>query len=639
MSPQTPLVCFVSASGQNVFFDELLGAMRTELDATGVATSEAVDHFPAIEPGLVYVVVPHEFFSLTFERAHPSEAQLARTIAIETEQPGTHWFEHAASVAAMCAVTIDINRLGVAALRKKGVDARYLRFGYVPSWDVWAGDEHAERPVDVTFMGGATPRRQIALGRCAEVLSRRPTALHLFENLAPHTAGGSPHFLAGERKWRELARSKIIVNVHRDELGYFEWQRVIGAASNGCVVLTEHSIGQQPFVPGVHYVSTSYDSLPSVLEALLADEARLARIRTDAYRLLRDELPLAGSIGVLRQAAEDVLAHATPASVAASRASAPAPKPAALPPIEYLAVIERQQREEPAVMRMALKHLLIEQRQLRRQVAELTEARAPATITEQLSGPYARARPRVSVLVTVYNYEHAVVEALRSVAASTYGSIELVVVDDASTDGSAATVRRVLDEELDWLPAKQLVRSRNVGLAAARNLAARHARGEYVFILDADNAVYPHAIERLVDALDANSSAGFAYGILQQVTGDEIVGLMSWLGWDPYRLRWGNYIDAMALIRRDALGAIGGYTGDGRLYGWEDFTLWCAFAEAGYNGVRVPEIIARYVAAAHSMISLTNIDASEAYAALGRAHPFMTGRDLRDRSSAGAAAG
>src|SRR5690242_17517220 len=113
MSPQSPIVCFVSASGQNVFFDELLGAMRDELAAGGVVTRQAVDHFPAIEPDLVYIVVPHEFFSLTYERAHPSEAQLARTIAIETEQPGTHWFEHAASVAGMCAVTVDINRLGV----------------------------------------------------------------------------------------------------------------------------------------------------------------------------------------------------------------------------------------------------------------------------------------------------------------------------------------------------------------------------------------------------------------------------------------------------------------------------------------------------------------------------------------------
>jgi Glycosyl transferase family 2 len=626
MGSESPTVCFVSASGQNVFFDELLDAMRDALEACGVPTRAAVDHFPELEPGLVYVVVPHEYFALTFERAHPREPQLARTIAIETEQPGTHWFEHAASIAARCAVTIDINRLGVSALRRKGIDARYMRFGYVPGWDVWGGDPHAERPIDVCFMGGGTPRRTVALGRCAGFLSERRTALHLFETFQPHTQA-SAHFLAGERKWRELARSKVIVNVHRDELGYFEWQRVLGAIANGCVVLTEHSLGHQPLIPGRHYVSTSYDSLPYVLESLLDDEERLHRIRTDAYALLRDELTLARSIGVLRDAAHHVLAKAgDQPPLRRSAAPRPAPKPPQLPTIEYARLVE--QRDEGSLTRMALKHLLLGQRRLRRELDALRSGEAATKVTEQCFGPYERVTPRVSVLITVFNYERAVREAIESVAASTYGDFELVIVDDASHDGSVAAVREAL-AELPWLPAKHLVRTHNAGLPAARNLAAGHARGEYLLILDADNSIYPNALERLAGALDADPGAAFAYGILEQVSGDhEVVGLMSWLGWDPLRLRYGNYIDAMAMIRRGALRAAGGYTTDVRLYGWEDFALWCAFANAGWRGVRIPEIVGRYVAAAHSMIAITNIDATEAYAVLGRDYPFMTGRDL-----------
>ena len=69
---------------------------------------------------------------------------------------------------------------------------------------------------------------------------------------------------------------------------------------------------------------------------------------------------------------------------------------------------------------------------------------------------------------------------------------------------------------------------------------------------------------------------------------------MSWLDWDPERLAWGNYVDAAALIRRRLLVEVGGYATDPRLYGWEDFDLWCTFAGRRLHGVRVPEIVARY---------------------------------------------
>jgi hypothetical protein len=91
---------------------------------------------------------------------------------------------------------------------------------------------------------------------------------------------------------------------------------------------------------------------------------------------------------------------------------------------------------------------------------------------------------------------------------------------------------------------------------------------------------------------------------------------LSYLEWDPQRLRYGNFIDAMAMVRRQALLDAGGYVTDPRLHGWEDFALWCAFAQKGLDGVRVPEILARYRVAAHSMISITNIDTSVAWTLL-----------------------
>ena len=213
--------------------------------------------------------------------------------------------------------------------------------------------------------------------------------------------------------------------------------------------------------------------------------------------------------------------------------------------------------------------------------------------------------------------------AIESVALQRYGDIELVAVEDASTDGSLDAIRRAL-AAAPWLPARVIARGENGGLPNARNLAIEQARGEYVFILDADNTLYPHAIERLVEALDGDPGAAYAYGILEQF--DPSKGphdLMSWLAWSRSRFSYGNYVDAMALIRRDVLTEVGGYTTDMRLHGWEDYALWCALADRGHRALQVPEILARYRTSRHSMVSVTNVDAEEAFAVLHDRYAFL----------------
>jgi hypothetical protein len=126
-------------------------------------------------------------------------------------------------------------------------------------------------------------------------------------------------------------------------------------------------------------------------------------------------------------------------------------------------------------------------------------------------------------------------------------------------------------------------------------------------MLDADNRVYVNGIGRLVGALDADTDAAFAYGMLAIFSDSGPIGLRSTYPWRPERLRMGNYIDAMALWRLRSLRALGGYGVDPRLHGWEDYDLWCRAAEAGYQGSFVPEIVARYRTTMHSMLSVTNL--------------------------------
>lgn len=610
-----PTVCFVSASGQNVFFAELLDALADALVEQGIAVERAVDYFPELRDELVYVFVPHELLPLLMPDAHPSEPQLQRSVTICTEQPGTQWFEESARISKRAAGAVDINRLGVTALKKRGVDARFLQLGYTPRWDRWLGERDSERPVELAFLAGVTPRRLKAVAHCARHLAGRRTELHLPEALVPHQAD-SDFFLSGTRKWEMLRRSKLLMNVHRNELGYFEWQRAIEAMVNGCVLLSEHSLGFEPLIPGEHFVSVSFDSLDVALEALLEDEDRLAQMRTSAYEFLRDEHPLSASIQVLAETVSEVASHPIPTAGRRVRETVPRPKSPQIPPPEYERI--EQSRTELDSLRMATKQLLLDQREMRRTLRDLqltvSGERRQEDVLERL-GLRSDDAPRVSVVITVYNYAPLVGAAIDSVAASEFTDYELVIVDDASTDRSGDAIRAAL-ARAPWVSATLITRPYNEGLARARNLGAETAAGELLFVLDADNAIYPHALGRLVQAMDETPEAAFAYGIIEQFGVDGPVGLMSYLGWDAERLRYGNFVDAMAMVRRSALLEVGGYVTDPRLYGWEDFALWCTFADRGSAGVRVPEIVARYRLALHSMISVTNIDSSAAWSLL-----------------------
>jgi glycosyltransferase involved in cell wall biosynthesis len=247
----------------------------------------------------------------------------------------------------------------------------------------------------------------------------------------------------------------------------------------------------------------------------------------------------------------------------------------------------------------------------------------PRTIVVAESPAWSSGASRqLTVVVPLYNHAGQVARALDSIEHSACEEWEAVIVDDASTDGGGEVVRRWIESHEHR--ACRLVRHElNRGLPAARNTGVACARTDRLLMLDADNELRRIAMDRLIAALDADPSASFAYGILEQFSLDGAQSLLSCRGWDPERLRVSNYIDALALIRRDALDALGGYSYDTHLYGWEDYDLWVRMAESGRYGAFVPEIIARYRVGHSSMISETNTSTSDAFAALADHAPTV----------------
>lgn len=221
------------------------------------------------------------------------------------------------------------------------------------------------------------------------------------------------------------------------------------------------------------------------------------------------------------------------------------------------------------------------------------------------------ANAKVAVLISLYNYEKYICEALDSVAAQTLENIELIVCNDCSTDNGAAVVMRWMVENESRFSRLALVENEiNSGLSATRNASIAYSRAPYVFILDADNMIYPACLERSLEILEESGpEAAFVYTLREMFDDADPHGttLENLRDWDAALLPRGNYIDAMVLHKKQAIESVGRYTADayfGRL-GWEDFELWIKYIQAGFCGIKIHQPLIRYRYHKASMLRTT----------------------------------
>jgi GT2 family glycosyltransferase len=216
----------------------------------------------------------------------------------------------------------------------------------------------------------------------------------------------------------------------------------------------------------------------------------------------------------------------------------------------------------------------------------------------------------VTVAISLYNYRDEIILCLESVKSQTLRDLDLIVVDDCSTDDSFSVVNDWISKNENRFRDALVIRHKsNRGLPFARNSAFARARTEFVFVLDADNLLYPRCLERLLVAL-SQCDASFAYCLLEKF--GEAIGIGNTRPWNPITLQHGNFIDAMVLQRKSVWEDVAGYAIDMPAMGWEDFDLWFRIARAGGWGVQVPEILARYRVRRGSMLhTITNPSADK----------------------------
>jgi hypothetical protein len=524
-------LAFVNPPGGSVFMEELLAAVA---DAAKRAGGEAICHHGEVadvaDERTVCVVVPHEYFVLT-GRHEP--ALLARTIGFGVEHPGTATFAAARSFAPSLAATVEIAGDSVREMRRHGIAAERFVLGCSPIWDRQVRGQ--TRDVDVAHLGTADHSRLAVLAGIAPALSRYRTELVL----APHEpmTDSRPDFLAGSRKWALLARSRLLLNLHREGATAFEWVRALEAISNGCVVLTAPSTGLAPLVPGEHVLVGDPARMALVAAAALDEPGYLDGIAVAAREMCDAELDMVASAGRLLDLADSIAASAPPPPRGASR-----PPRTGETPLAVWVPCERALPEPSAPVHPDMARLL-------REVARLRAARPGRRLTRHTVG-----RHPVDVVCVAMPGDGPLARTLNSLAAPN------VFVAAVGGEGVSDPSRLCGLVEYSECVARGLARNDLLTLGTA----------PYVLIVDAGDELFGDSLAQLVAALDADDTTQVAYPMA--VLGSRMI--VNALVPDARRLGGFAYLSRGYLVRRSWLERLGGFGVEPELDGFEDHDLW-----------------------------------------------------------------
>jgi hypothetical protein len=304
---------FYNAAG-NAFIREIAEDIAASLAAAGqkvrVLTEES-----AIEgrPELNIFVAPHEFFHIGRGRDWAREEILRDGFLYTTEQPQTLWFERAMPFVLMARAVIDIAPQVADIFGACGMPAAFFNPNVRPvtRW-LEPGDlthplvrvlpkaarrveikpsKFADRHIEIAFFGTESEHREKFFAKNARQLAAYEAFLYYRKVESPLLAKGS-HAALSRLAGHVAAHSKLMLNIHRDSNGFFEWHRIakLGMVS-GAVVVSEPCLPHPVFKPGVHYLEESGRHILNLMEWLLHDEdgqRHAQKIQNNANKAVRD---------------------------------------------------------------------------------------------------------------------------------------------------------------------------------------------------------------------------------------------------------------------------------------------------------------------------------------------------------------
>ena len=203
---------------------------------------------------------------------------------------------------------------------------------------------------------------------------------------------------------------------------------------------------------------------------------------------------------------------------------------------------------------------------------------------------------KVSVIVPAYNISAYIGDALESLERQSFKEFEAVIVDDGSTDNTAEIVESFCRRDSRF----RLLQKQNGGLASARNYGIRHARGEYIALLDGDDRYEPDKLATHVTQLDRSPEIGVVYSASRAIRDDGKLTFMVLSG-KPVKsdcleaLLCKNFIchGSNAVFRRSIFDEVGGF--DETLRSGEDIDFWLRIAGTqSWKFYRLPQVLCCY---------------------------------------------
>lgn len=182
--------------------------------------------------------------------------------------------------------------------------------------------------------------------------------------------------------------------------------------------------------------------------------------------------------------------------------------------------------------------------------------------------------PRVSVIIPSYQHAKELPLTLAGIFRQTFSDLEVIVVNDGSTDDTDAAAGPFLERI-------KYVKQENKGGNAARNRGFEDSSGDLVLFCDADIIMREDMLEKMVAALEVNPGVSYAYSSFK-------FGWKKFRLWpfDEAKLRQLNYIHTTSLIRREHFPGF-----DESIKRLQDWDLWLTMLAAGHVGVWVPEVL------------------------------------------------
>ncbi len=194
-----------------------------------------------------------------------------------------------------------------------------------------------------------------------------------------------------------------------------------------------------------------------------------------------------------------------------------------------------------------------------------------------------RPKPIVSVIVPTYNIQAYLADTLHSLRQQTLYNFEVLIVDDGSTDGSAAIAEEFVRRDDRFY----LLQKPNGGLSSARNYGIEHARADYIALLDGDDLYHPDKLMNHVIALESDPEVGVVYSASQVIREDGGATGLSLSGQPLYpnnlemSMLCKNFLGhgSNGVFRRHLWEEVGGF--DEGLRSFEDLDFWLSIAALG----------------------------------------------------------